>query len=298
MTTAPLLPLVVIGIPTFNRAELLARAIDSALAQDYSRLAIVIGDNASTDATPQVCQRYADAEPRVNYFRNPVNIGATPNFTEILKRAHGELFMWLGDDDWIDPNFISECVRVLVARHDVVIAGGQAKYYRQGVLQGVGKPTACLSNSPASRVLSYYRQVDDNGIFYGVMRREAAARIEIVNCLGGDWLFMAAMAYQGKVETIHGAFVHREIGGSSESRGKMAKALGVSWWEAQLPLTLPLAFNAAREVASRNRIYRGQGILARLGLAAFVACWICAFKPAQELTRRIRRRILPARPSA
>ena len=54
--------MVSIGIPTYNRERLIGRAIESALSQDYPNIEIVVSDNASTDATAEVCRRYAQEQ--------------------------------------------------------------------------------------------------------------------------------------------------------------------------------------------------------------------------------------------
>lgn len=287
---SPAAPLVVIGIPTYNRARLLSRAVDSALAQDYPNLALVIADNASTDDTQQVCERYAAADPRVTYFRHLENVGSIRNFADLLQRAKGEYFAWLADDDWLDPAYVGRCVQVLLERPDVVLAGGYARYYQGGVFRRIGEPTRCLSDGPMRRVLQYYRQVDDNAIFYGVMRRPAATRTGLLNCLGGDWLYVAAMAYQGKVETIESAFVHRDLGGASQSLRKMARALSLPAWQAWVPATLPLAMHAARDVGWRNTVYAALPRPTRLAFALLLFCWMCSIKPFQELRRRFHAR--------
>ena len=105
-------PLVSIGIPTYNRERLIGRAIESALHQDYPNIEIVISDNASTDATPEICRRYAQEQPNVRYVQQSRNLGATRNFDAVLQQSSGQFFMWLGDDDWLDPNY----VRLALAR--------------------------------------------------------------------------------------------------------------------------------------------------------------------------------------
>jgi glycosyltransferase involved in cell wall biosynthesis len=105
-------PLVSIGMPTYNRADgYLPLALDSALAQDYPNLEIIVSDNASTDGTEELVRSKADS--RVRYFRHEKSIGGTNNFNFCVEHARGAYFLLLHDDDLIDPDFISTCVRAL-----------------------------------------------------------------------------------------------------------------------------------------------------------------------------------------
>lgn len=114
-------PLVSIGMPTYNRADgYLPWALDSALNQDYPNLEIIVSDNASTDRTEELIQSRID--PRLRYFRHKENIGGTNNFNFCLEQARGAYFLLLHDDDLIDPDFVSVCVRALQGRTDVGVA--------------------------------------------------------------------------------------------------------------------------------------------------------------------------------
>ena len=104
------LPLVTIGIPTYNRADkYLREALESALAQNYPNLEIVVSDNGSTDNTESVVQSYAD--PRIRYYRQQPPVIPNDNFNFCLKQANGAYFLMLHDDDKIDPDFIDTCMR-------------------------------------------------------------------------------------------------------------------------------------------------------------------------------------------
>jgi glycosyltransferase involved in cell wall biosynthesis len=105
-------PLVSIGIPTFNRAgDYLPLALGSALAQDYANLEIIVSDNASTDATMDFVRSKND--PRIRYFRHEESIGPANNPNFCVEQATGVYFLLLHDDDMIDPDFVSACVRAL-----------------------------------------------------------------------------------------------------------------------------------------------------------------------------------------
>ena len=114
-------PLVTIGVPVRNGEPFLAEALDSALAQEYPNLEILISDNASVDATPEICRRYAQADPRVRWWRNDENVGYGNNFALTAERARGDFFTWLAHDDVIDPGFISTVIAYMAPRPDILL---------------------------------------------------------------------------------------------------------------------------------------------------------------------------------
>ena len=118
------LPLVTIGIPTFNRANgYLRETLESALAQTYPNLDIVVADNCSPDDTTAVVKSYNDA--RVRYFRHDPGTKPNDNFNFCLSQARGEFFLLLHDDDLIDHDFIETCLGKAALRTDVgVIRAG------------------------------------------------------------------------------------------------------------------------------------------------------------------------------
>ncbi len=70
-----------IGLPVFNGADFLTEALESILAQDFEDFELIIADNASTDDTPNICQRYADRDDRITYIRHPKNMGRRKTIT-------------------------------------------------------------------------------------------------------------------------------------------------------------------------------------------------------------------------
>ena len=103
-------PVVTIGIPTYNRANgYLPEALESALAQTYPNLEIVVSDNGSSDNTEAVVRSYAD--PRIRYFRQQPPVSPNDNFNFCLQQANGVYFLMLHDDDVIDPGFVDTCLR-------------------------------------------------------------------------------------------------------------------------------------------------------------------------------------------
>jgi glycosyltransferase involved in cell wall biosynthesis len=113
-------PMVTIGIPTYSRANgYLKETLESALAQTYPNIEIVVADNCSPDNTRDVVEGYKDL--RIRYFRHDVGMKPNDNFNFCLQQANGAYFLLLHDDDTIDPDFIDTCIRAAGYDTDVGI---------------------------------------------------------------------------------------------------------------------------------------------------------------------------------
>jgi glycosyltransferase involved in cell wall biosynthesis len=265
-------PLVTIGIPTYNRAALLARAVESAISQDYPRLEIIISDNASADSTQAVCADFAHRDSRVKCIRRESNSKVTANFLSVLTQARGELFMWLADDDWLDRSYVSRCARILIDNPDFALAFGRGKYYENGIFRFVAVETSFTAGSPSARVVSFYRQVVYNTAFYGLMRREVASVIPLREVLAADWFFVSGAAYLGKIAVVDDVCIHRSVHGASKDLREVALKLGLGKVAASDP-HLVIAATVCKDIAWRSPTYRPLGVAARLilGVQAFWA---------------------------
>ncbi|PKH20155.1 hypothetical protein CIG19_18560 [Enterobacterales bacterium CwR94] len=93
-------PRVSVVIPTFNRADVIIKTLDSVLNQTYRNIEVFVVDDASTDLTPEVMATVAD--PRVTFVQLPVNTGGTRPRNEGIERAQGEFIALLdSDDEWL-----------------------------------------------------------------------------------------------------------------------------------------------------------------------------------------------------
>jgi glycosyltransferase involved in cell wall biosynthesis len=256
-----------IGLPTFNRARTLRRAIDSALGQTHRNIELVISDNASTDGTQALCQEYADRDPRVRYVRSGINVGAVANFNATIAALRGEYATLLADDDWFDPDYVERCLVEIRAHPDHVLVGGLARHYREDDPCGSGQRLELLETDPAKRIARYLAEVQDNGIYYGLMSAEvmkAAAPLHEV--LAGDWIFVAAVLASGTAQTIASTRLNRSMGGASASVAGIVRAMGVGPGKARLP-HLHAAAVAFADMAWRSGAYAHLSALDRLFLA-------------------------------
>jgi glycosyltransferase involved in cell wall biosynthesis len=99
-------PLVSIVIPTYNRSWGLKEAVRSVLAQSYSHFELIIMDDCSQDATPQLASEFEQLDRRVRYIRNDSRLGMVGNWGKGLGLAQGQFFGFLMDDDQLRPDFL------------------------------------------------------------------------------------------------------------------------------------------------------------------------------------------------
>ncbi|MFZ0250267.1 MAG: glycosyltransferase [Acidimicrobiales bacterium] len=115
-------PRLSIGLPVYNGSRYLSKSLDALLGQSYGDFELIISDNASTDDTSAICREYESRDARVRYFRQPRNIGSSPNHNFVVERARGELFKWASYDDLYARELLERCVDALDERPDAVLA--------------------------------------------------------------------------------------------------------------------------------------------------------------------------------
>lgn len=89
---------------TYNQEKYIDEAIRGFLCQKTTfPFKILIGDDASTDSTPQLLEKYADRD-NIEIIKRSQNIGVTRNFKDLSERIHTKYVAFCeGDDYWIDP---------------------------------------------------------------------------------------------------------------------------------------------------------------------------------------------------
>lgn len=246
----------------------------SALAQDHSELEVVISDDASTDpAVPEVTSKLAAADPRVRVIRQPVNLGHARNYQAVLDAAHGEYFMWLADDDWLDPGYVTGCLAGLAANAGNVLVGGQGRYYRDGSHVVDERPINLNSRRAGMRLIQYFALVSLNGPLFGVARREALLRTGFPDEVGGDWLVVAELAARGAVRTLTDIHIHRSLEGLGGDAERLAESFGMRGLAARQHHVV-FAARLWRLIAGGGPPFDQLRPMARLGVASTVAALV------------------------
>ncbi len=116
-------------MPVYNGAEFIGQAIRSILDQSFSDIELIICDNASDDATGEICREISASDNRVRYYASPRNIGVTDNYNKAFGYARGEYFKWASCNDYCAKDLIERCVDVLDRRPDAVLSYSKTRLF-------------------------------------------------------------------------------------------------------------------------------------------------------------------------
>ncbi len=133
-------PRVNILIPAYNRADFLPEAMQSALAQTFRDLEVIVVDDGSTDDTPAVVRAITD--PRLIYIRQE-NRGVSSALNTAWRAARGEYVALLGSDDVMLPQQIENLLRLIESDAALGLV-----YARAQAMDAQGKPLPQILGSP------------------------------------------------------------------------------------------------------------------------------------------------------
>jgi len=165
-----------IGVPVYNGARHIGRALDSLLAQTFPDFELIISDNASTDDTQRICEAYESRDQRVRYIRQKYNMGPLGNFNFVLNQAEGDYFMWAAHDDAWDSQFLETLLKAFTQQEqDIVAIGCEAQYTIDMTKQPFFSEGEAfydiLFESAAERVLYMLKHAYGN-LFYSLYKRD------------------------------------------------------------------------------------------------------------------------------
>ncbi|OGT47419.1 MAG: hypothetical protein A3E83_01580 [Gammaproteobacteria bacterium RIFCSPHIGHO2_12_FULL_41_20] len=152
------LPKISIIIPVLNRGDMLARAIESVLNQQYQNIELLIIDGGSTDNTLSVIKQYAQY---ITYWCCEHDGSSNVAINKGIARATGDLIASLMADDWYEPGTLLKIGKAFCQHPDadMISCGGRIVYQAQ---DGEGYQLRSIFTSSRALSLSFYR------VFFGV----------------------------------------------------------------------------------------------------------------------------------
>ena len=238
-------PRVSIGLPVYNGERFLSQSLDSLLEQTYGDFELIVCDNASTDATEEICRNYALRDRRIVYVRRKKNQGMAENFNFAFAAARGDYFKWAAHDDLHAPEFLARCVEVLDADPGVLWCFPRFSHVDPwgrllnepdsidvGYVTGSGRERAASGGTvprwsrssprPSQRFRSLILGGSSMLDSYALVRRSVMARTSLqLPYYGGDKVFIAELCLYGRFheipETLFYVRVHPQGSGAFAS---------------------------------------------------------------------------------
>ena len=211
-------------MPVYNGADYIHEAITSHLEQDFGDFELVVSDNCSTDATPDIVNELAAQDARITYSRNDENIGGPANFNRLFRLTTGELFRWAAADDRIEPGYLSRVIDMMDADPAIVIGHAESLLIdpasepmlemEQGYLGGDGfleaitlmppaGDTRFHAPSPHTRIDAVINNNHRNFYIFGIMRRDTMMQTRLHGSFyGGDRTLLVEMAMRGTFKKV------------------------------------------------------------------------------------------------
>jgi len=217
-------PRLTIGVPVYNGEDYIAEAIESHLQQDFGDFELIVSDNCSDDSTPEIVQKFVEADSRVVYSRTAENLGGPANFNRLFRLGDAELFTWAAADDRIEPGYLSGVIDMMDDDPTVVIGHSESLLIDpesvpmlqmdQGWLGGDGYLEAIKlapppgderfgSPRPHERIDAVINNNHRNFYIFGIMRRETMLQTRLHRLFyGGDRTLLVEMAMRGTFRKV------------------------------------------------------------------------------------------------
>lgn len=144
-----------IGIPTYNRADYIQKALDSILSQMQSNVEILISDNGSTDGTKEVIQKYQNNHSFVRFCGFEQNQGIDKNITNVLANAKGKYIHLFSDDDLYTENLLKQILEEIAKTAPSVICLNHFSFTDDGKIKPPFLPSKRKAFSDGGKFFKY-----------------------------------------------------------------------------------------------------------------------------------------------
>lgn len=192
-------PRVSIGLPVYNGAGTIGDAIAALRAQTFSDFELVISDNASDDATHEICLDAAAGDPRIRLIRQPENIGPIGNFAAVLAEARAPYFLFAAADDRVAPHLVEETLGLLAAHPGAVACAPRTLIHLPDGRTREARGSGAIGGPGWWRPARFLLRPADNSRFYGLYRTEVMRRAYLAgeSFHAFDWAVSALTLSEG-----------------------------------------------------------------------------------------------------
>lgn len=167
---------ITVSLPVYNGAEHLEGALKSLLAQTFRDFRILVSDNASTDATPEILARFAAQDSRIEVIRQPQNIGAANNFQFLLHKVETEWLIFACHDDEWSPNYLEVLYETALKnpQAQLVVPQVHITFQDDRPAKQVLAPSPEIFTLPRLQKIRTLLTLAHGSYMYGLFRKDAA----------------------------------------------------------------------------------------------------------------------------
>jgi glycosyltransferase involved in cell wall biosynthesis len=197
--------LLTVCVPVYNGERFLGQCLDSLLSQTYRNFVLVISDNASTDRTQEICERYAQADSRIRYSRNRVNIGMYGNFNRVLGLVRTPYVKLANADDFWAPTMLADAMEQMQADPSLALCYPRAVLVNEdgSEIRRYEKSLDLMDEDPALRFRRVLTELGLVNQLMGVMRTEAFRSVHpLMHNTNADVVFLAELSLHGKIKEL------------------------------------------------------------------------------------------------
>ena len=116
------MPLISVVIPVYNAEKSLRRCVDSFLSQTFEDFEILLINDGSLDASEKICAEYADNYGNIRTYTIENNgVSAARNYG--VSKARGEYIVFTDSDDFVQPDYLSELSKPVLAGFSLALCG-------------------------------------------------------------------------------------------------------------------------------------------------------------------------------
>lgn len=214
-TDVELLPLVTIGLITYNPGPHLDAFLASVKAQDEARWSMLIVDDGSTDGSREKLESWVTTEERAKLRLNRTNQGSAANFNWVVLEAKTEYVVWTTGHDLWHPAFLSSLTRALDNDGDAVIACPSARFITLSGEDGgaVPAPVDTRGLKTRARYMQTLYAVPRALLIYGLIRRDALLKTNMIRDMyAADNALLSELALLGTfIHTPQERFFWRDV---------------------------------------------------------------------------------------
>lgn len=150
------IPLITVCMPVYNGEEFLAAAIESVLNQTCGDFELLIADDGSTDDSCGVAERYARADSRIRFWKNPQRLGLFGNYNFTMGAGRGKLLKTFAQDDLLAAGSLESLSAVLLQRPDVaLVSSGRQVIDSSGACTYTRSPFPCSMAIPSREAITF-----------------------------------------------------------------------------------------------------------------------------------------------